>query len=557
MDRPAAWPRSAGASASTTSKPRQRSVDGIAVGRRATVAASPRPRSCSTGGRGPLVSRRRRVCRPHRARRRRATRPADGGSGGRWLVGIRSPVQDEPDPDWLERPTSSPGCARSPGATSSTTCSSVRTRSTRAVGARRRWTAASCSIISPSPPSPRRLGALGHRARRLAQLRERLRQSSPAWSPKRTGRRGQSTTFGRTSTTHSRSSVPIGSSSVPTGRCASRRVVRAGRRAAAHGSSPSSHWRAAADILGGMRRLPSTRLDHLPSREERSRSQHDHHDYTGLRMIVTGGASGIGHAVATAALARGGGVAVLDLDPSGAPPARSSPRRCVRRRFGRRCGGIGREAHGRHRHRRSTTPASALREPSRRTRSTNGARCSTSTCSGWCGSCGPRSRTSVDRRRRPLSTPARSLPPPACPPRALYSASKGAVLSLTLAMAADHLHEGIRVNCVNPGTTDTPWVGRLLDRAADPDRRTSCARGPPALRSAGHARGGRRRHPLPRQPGSGHDDRRIGCSRSRSAGDWPDHRPVFTSAIDGACGCVSDRVTGLAGIRHRSCQHPA
>ena len=54
------------------------------------------------------------------------------------------------------------------------------------------------------------------------------------------------------------------------------------------------------------------------------------------------------------------------------------------------------------------------------------------------------------------------------PQRALYSASKGAVLSLTLAMAADHLHEGIRVNCVNPGTADTPWVGRLLDQADDP-----------------------------------------------------------------------------------------
>lgn len=54
------------------------------------------------------------------------------------------------------------------------------------------------------------------------------------------------------------------------------------------------------------------------------------------------------------------------------------------------------------------------------------------------------------------------------PQRALYSASKGAVLSLTLAMAADHVREGIRVNCVNPGTADTPWVGRLLDAADDP-----------------------------------------------------------------------------------------
>ncbi|WP_267276827.1 SDR family NAD(P)-dependent oxidoreductase [Arthrobacter sp. CDRTa11] len=55
------------------------------------------------------------------------------------------------------------------------------------------------------------------------------------------------------------------------------------------------------------------------------------------------------------------------------------------------------------------------------------------------------------------------------PQRALYSASKGAVLSLTLAMAADHIREGIRVNCVNPGTVDTPWVSRLLGQADDPE----------------------------------------------------------------------------------------
>ncbi|MFF7981632.1 SDR family NAD(P)-dependent oxidoreductase [Streptomyces sp. NPDC007901] len=54
------------------------------------------------------------------------------------------------------------------------------------------------------------------------------------------------------------------------------------------------------------------------------------------------------------------------------------------------------------------------------------------------------------------------------PQRALYSATKGAVYSLTLAMAADHVQEGVRVNCVNPGTVDTPWIGRLLGKAADP-----------------------------------------------------------------------------------------
>jgi NAD(P)-dependent dehydrogenase (short-subunit alcohol dehydrogenase family) len=54
------------------------------------------------------------------------------------------------------------------------------------------------------------------------------------------------------------------------------------------------------------------------------------------------------------------------------------------------------------------------------------------------------------------------------PQRALYSASKGAVHALTLAMAADHVKQGIRVNAVTPGTADTPWVGRLLDQAPNP-----------------------------------------------------------------------------------------
>jgi 2-keto-3-deoxy-L-fuconate dehydrogenase len=53
------------------------------------------------------------------------------------------------------------------------------------------------------------------------------------------------------------------------------------------------------------------------------------------------------------------------------------------------------------------------------------------------------------------------------PQRALYGASKGAVAALTLAMAVDHVKDGIRVNAVTPGTADTPWVGRLLDQAED------------------------------------------------------------------------------------------
>ena len=54
------------------------------------------------------------------------------------------------------------------------------------------------------------------------------------------------------------------------------------------------------------------------------------------------------------------------------------------------------------------------------------------------------------------------------PDRALYSASKGAVLSLTLAMATDHVADGVRVNAVSPGTVHTPFVDRMLSRFDDP-----------------------------------------------------------------------------------------
>ena len=51
---------------------------------------------------------------------------------------------------------------------------------------------------------------------------------------------------------------------------------------------------------------------------------------------------------------------------------------------------------------------------------------------------------------------------------AAYCASKGAVISLTRAMAIDHGPEGIRVNCVCPGPTDTPLLEPYFGGAADP-----------------------------------------------------------------------------------------
>lgn len=53
------------------------------------------------------------------------------------------------------------------------------------------------------------------------------------------------------------------------------------------------------------------------------------------------------------------------------------------------------------------------------------------------------------------------------PNRALYSATKGALVALTRALASDHLADGVRFNAVCPGTTETPWIQRLLDAAPD------------------------------------------------------------------------------------------
>ena len=191
-------------------------------------------------------------------------------------------------------------------------------------------------------------------------------------------------------------------------------------------------------------------------------------ELAGLVAVVTGGASGIGAAIATALDAAGATVAVLDRDPSHADPrfaafaADISDRSAVERaigevadRFGRidivvNNAGIGAQgdvaANDDDEWARvlsinvtGIARVSAAALPWLR-RSPAAAICNTSSIAATAG----------------------------LPQRALYSASKGAVLSLTRAMAADHLREGIRVNAVNPGTADTPWVSRLLDSAPDP-----------------------------------------------------------------------------------------
>ncbi len=66
------------------------------------------------------------------------------------------------------------------------------------------------------------------------------------------------------------------------------------------------------------------------------------------------------------------------------------------------------------------------------------------------------------------------------PDRAAYCAAKGAILALTRAAAIDHVGEGIRVNCIAPGTVDTPWISRITAGYDDPQeaRRLMQARQP-------------------------------------------------------------------------------
>lgn len=194
----------------------------------------------------------------------------------------------------------------------------------------------------------------------------------------------------------------------------------------------------------------------------------DSQDFDGLKALVTGGASGIGRAAAGLLAVRGARVAVLDLDPSAVEKPLTGYRADVTDDASVRAavaaavtglGGLDILVNNAGIGARGTVEDNDDVEWHRVldvnllgiVRTTRAAL--------------PHLRESAHAAVVNTCSVAATA---GLPQRALYSASKGAVLALTLAMAADHVGEGIRVNCVNPGTVDTPWVGRLLDAAADP-----------------------------------------------------------------------------------------
>jgi 2-keto-3-deoxy-L-fuconate dehydrogenase len=199
-------------------------------------------------------------------------------------------------------------------------------------------------------------------------------------------------------------------------------------------------------------------------------------DFDGMAALVTGGASGIGAATADLLAGRGARTAVLDLDPGTGDPGHLrlacdvTDRAAVERAVERVAADLGRldvvvnnagiGAQG--------DVAANDDDEWHRVLDVNVVGMARVTRAAL-----PHLRRSPSAAVVNTGSVVATL---GVPGRALYAASKGAVLALTLAMAADHVGDGIRVNCVLPGTAETPWVGRLLAATPDPEAELAALR---------------------------------------------------------------------------------
>jgi 2-keto-3-deoxy-L-fuconate dehydrogenase len=190
--------------------------------------------------------------------------------------------------------------------------------------------------------------------------------------------------------------------------------------------------------------------------------------FEGLKVLVTGGCSGIGRATSARFLELGACVAVLDLSPTGAPEGstihvvdlgdRTATSTAVDA-AAESLGGIDVVV--------NNAGVSAVGDVSAnddeewaRVLSVNVTAMARVTSAAL-----PHLRRSAHPAVVNMSSIAATA---GLQERVLYSATKGAVQAMTFAMATDHVREGIRVNCVNPGTVATEFVDRMVQNFPDP-----------------------------------------------------------------------------------------